>query len=106
MKTITTLGAALLATLTAAPALAQEANVRSVAVSYADLDLGSEAGRATFDSRLRQAVRELCGTASSADLRGQNQVDACREELTARAAQQRDIALAGRQTGIVIAVRR
>ena len=106
MKTITALGAALLATLTAAPGLAQDANVRSVAVSYADLDLRSEAGRATFDNRLRQAVRELCGTASPADLRGQNQVDACREQLSTRAAQQRDIALASRQTGIVIAVRR
>lgn len=107
MKTITTLAAALLATFTAAPALAQDAPAsRSVAVSYADLDLGSEAGRETFDSRLRQAVRDVCGAASSADLRGQNRVDSCREELTARAAQQRDIALAGRQTGIVIAVRR
>jgi len=106
MKTITTLAAAFVATLAAAPALAQDSNVRSVAVSYADLDLASEAGRATFDNRLRQAVRELCGTASSADLRGQNRVDACREELTESAAQQRDVALASRQTGIVIAVRR
>ena len=106
MKTITTLAAALVATFTAAPALAQDASFRSVAVSYADLDLGSEAGRATFDNRLRQAVREVCGSASSADLRGQNRVDACREDLTARAAQQRDIALAGRQTAIVIAARR
>ncbi len=106
MKTITTLAAALLATFTAAPALAQDANVRSVAVSYADLDLGSEAGRATFDNRLRQAVREVCGVASSADLRGQNRVDECREDLTAHAAQQREIAIAGRQAAIVVAARR
>ena len=106
MKTITTLAAAMLATFTAAPALAQDApSPRSVAVSFADLDLGSEAGRSTFDNRLRQAVRQDCGTASSADLRGQNQVDACREELTARAGQQRDVALASRQSGIVIAAR-
>ena len=106
MKTITTLAAALLATFTAAPALAQDVpNVQSIAVSYADLDLGSEAGRTTFDHRLRQAVRALCGTASSADLRGQNRVDACRGELAARAAQQRDVALASRQSGIVIAAR-
>ena len=107
MKTITILAAALAASFTAAPAIAQNApNVRSIAVSYADLDLGSEAGRETFDNRLRQAVRELCGHASSSDLRGQNRIDTCREQLSARAAQQRDIALAGRQTGIVIAVRR
>lgn len=107
MKTITTLAAALLATFTAAPALAQDAPIaRSVAVSYADLDLGSESGRATFDNRLRQAVREVCGSASSADLRGQNRVDQCRDQLTAQAVQQRDIALASRQTGITIAVRR
>lgn len=106
MKTITTLAAALLATFTATPSAAQDAPVRSVAVSYADLDLRSEEGRATFDNRLGQAVRQLCGQASSADLRGQNRVDACREELTARASIQRDIALASRRTGIVIAVRR
>lgn len=107
MKTITTLAAALLATFTAVPAFAQDVpNVQSIAVSYADLDLGSEAGRTTFDHRLRQAVRALCGTASSADLRGQNRVDACREELTTRATQQRDIALAGRQTGVAVAARR
>jgi UrcA family protein len=107
MKTITTLTAAFVATFAAVPALAQDVpNSRSLAVSYADLDLGSEAGRSTFDNRLRQAVRELCGIASAADLRGQNRVDACREELTARAASQRDIALASRQSGIVIAARR
>jgi len=107
MKTITTLAAAFVATLAATPALAQEsAPARSVAVSYADLDLGSDAGRRIFDSRLRQAIREVCGFASSSDLSGQNRVDACREELTVRAAQQRDIALASRQSGIVIAARR
>lgn len=107
MKTITTLAAALVATLAATPALAQDAAPsRSVAVGYADLDLASEAGRRSFDNRLRQAVREVCGSASSADLHGQNRVDDCREELTARAARQRDIVLAGRQTGIAIAVRR
>ena len=48
MNTITTLAAALVATFTAAPALAQDASFRSVAVSYADLDLGSEAGIVEF----------------------------------------------------------
>ena len=106
MKTITTLAAALVATL-AAPALAQDGPApRSVAVSYADLDLASEAGRRSFDNRLRQAVREVCGAASPADLHGQNLVNACRDQLTARATRQRDIALAGRQTGVAVAARR
>jgi UrcA family protein len=42
----------------AAPLAAQEA---STVVSYADLDLTTEAGRATLDSRLHRAVRDVCG---------------------------------------------
>ena len=49
-----------LAVLGASPALADEA-VRSVKVSYADLDLNTQAGAATLYGRLRGAARQLCG---------------------------------------------
>jgi len=109
MKTITTFAALLVASLSAAPGLAQDAPVqsRTVAVSYADLDLRSDAGRDTFDSRIRNAIRQVCGEASSADLRGQNRVDACRSELASRVSLQRDVALAAtQQSGTTIAIRR
>ena len=107
MKTIITFAALFAASLAAVPAAAQHTHSRSVAVSYADLDLRSEAGRDALDNRIRAAIREVCGTASSSDLRGQNQVDACRDELAARASAQRDTALASvRQSGGTIAIRR
>ena len=43
-----------------AAAFAQPATP-SVAVSYADLDLGSNAGAKTLDRRLANAVRTVCG---------------------------------------------
>lgn len=54
----------------AVPAQANEAPRRTV--SYADLDLASEAGRATLDRRVKIAVRSVCPapmTQSLSDLR-------------------------------------
>lgn len=59
---IKTLLLAMLATTTlftlAVPAHAGDAPQRRV--SYADLDLGSAAGRATLDGRIKRAVRDVC----------------------------------------------
>ncbi|MGB3472906.1 MAG: UrcA family protein [Erythrobacter sp.] len=44
----------------ASPALSQN-TPPSVSVSYAGLDLTSEAGRETLDRRLAQATRSVCG---------------------------------------------
>lgn len=44
----------------AAAAENSAANVRTVSVRFADLDLGSTAGRATLEKRLRSAVRRVC----------------------------------------------
>ena len=99
MKILTTLAALLGGALTAASgighvALAQPPALQTVAVHYDDLDLRSAAGRSALDHRIRHAVRTACGEASPADLRGQNSVTACRQELTASLARQRDVALA------------
>ncbi len=87
MKTILTIAAALLASAT--PALSQ-GSTHSVAVHYGDLDLASAEGRATLDSRLRQAVRTACGDPSPADLRGQNRAADCRADLTRGLAERLD----------------
>lgn len=100
MKTLTIFAALTGATFTAASGIghavarAQPPAAQTVAVHYGDLDLGSPAGRAALNHRIRQAVRTACGEASSADLKGQNQVAACRAGLTASLADERDTALA------------
>jgi UrcA family protein len=75
------------AAIKAAPALAEtpaaENNVSLVRT--ADLDLGSNAGRHQLDVRLARAAREVCGTASDADLVGKRLVRECRDETVALA---------------------
>jgi UrcA family protein len=52
------LGAAL--TL-AVPAAAQQRDTRTTGVTYADLDLATEEGRAELDRRIDYAARQVCG---------------------------------------------
>lgn len=92
----------------AAPALAETpAPDAQTYVSYvhtSDLDLGSNAGQRVLGQRLSQAAREVCGTASDFDLEGKNAVRKCRDEAIARAADQREAALAASKRGAVIAI--
>jgi UrcA family protein len=67
----------------AAPALATTSTPASKTVRYSDLDLSSKAGQATLDRRINQAVRVVCGTASSAALQDWLSVQKC--YATARA---------------------
>lgn len=46
------------ALMVTAPAMA---NVKTKEVSHADLDLSSAEGRTRLDTRIRQAVKQLCG---------------------------------------------
>jgi UrcA family protein len=94
MSTSSHLLAALLAAAAAAitfatPVVAAPPAAETRVVSYADLDLAAAAGRARLDQRLRTAVREVCGTASSADLIGRREVATCRVETLAAAYAQR-----------------
>jgi UrcA family protein len=90
----------------AAPALAQgpasETNVSLVRT--ADLNLGSSEGQRRLDQRLANAAREVCGTASSVDVEGKNEIRKCRDETLAKARQQRDTVLAAAAGDAVIAV--
>ncbi len=49
------------AALAASPALAQERDTRTTGVSYQDLDLSTEAGRAELAQRIDDAARHVCG---------------------------------------------
>jgi len=100
MKTILPL-AAVAAALLAAPAFSQgPASAPEVrVVSYADLDLASDAGRRQLDRRIAAAVADACGTASDADLHGKNLVGRCRTDAWSQANAQRAGALAAVRSG-------
>jgi UrcA family protein len=92
------LAAALITTaaIKAAPAVAETptAESRVALVRTADLDLRSQAGRRQLDLRLARAARDVCGTASDADLHGKKQVRQCRADVLAEARGKRDTVLA------------
>lgn len=98
MKTLLTLAlilAASVATLQAAPASAQGVpSQATLAVSYADLDLRTEAGVRALDRRILTAVQQACGPTSDFDLAGRNRIRACRAEALERLSAQRQTAIA------------
>ena len=77
-----------LAFLSVAPAVA-EAPTR--AVSFADLDLSSAAGRDRLDRRIAAAIRKVCGSAYPIELRSVEEVRDCRYETAARVAADRHL---------------
>lgn len=74
--TIIFAGACLLGTT--APAVAAEAP-QTTKVSYADLNLASESGRAALDARIRQAARSVCSSGGR-DVRSMTAETLCRQE--------------------------
>ena len=86
---MTKLFLATLLAFTATPALAEPITVTST-VQTADLDLSSARGQRALESRLVQAVKEVCGTASNLDVAGKNDVRRCRAETLAGLAIERD----------------
>ena len=74
----------------ATPALAQPPVTATSIVQTADLDLSSQAGQRALDHRLTQAVKEVCGTASPADLAGQNNIRQCRVDTLAKLSSDRE----------------
>jgi UrcA family protein len=72
-----TLFAAFAGIIAIAPAAAAPSAPATYVVRYADLDLASEAGRATLDRRINHAVRMVCGTAGSVALQDRLSVEKC-----------------------------
>ena len=81
---------ALLLAFSATPALAEAPAIATSVVQTADLDLSSQSGQRALDRRLNQAVNEVCGTASDADIAGKNDVRRCRVETLASLSDERD----------------
>lgn len=89
----------------AAPALAEPAaGEGEIAISYvqtADLDLRSDSGRRQLDRRIVVAAREVCGTASDADLEGKNAVRHCVDEVVAKARGESEQLIASANRGVI-----
>ena len=81
---------ATLLAFTATPALAEAPVIATSTVQTADLDLSPAKGQRALDLRLGQAVKDVCGAASDADIAGKNDVRRCRVETLARLASERD----------------
>lgn len=81
---------ATLLAFTATPAFAEPVAIATATVQTADLDLSSQAGREALDHRLNQAVKDVCGAASDADISGKNDVRRCRVETLASLSAERD----------------
>lgn len=75
------MAAPLIAAGITAPAFAQ-GEPRSVTVSYDDLNLSSESGRERLTTRVKMAVKQVCGSANRLTLRERAAKQAC--ELHAR----------------------
>jgi UrcA family protein len=94
MKTKLFLAAALVSALPAT-AFAQSANESPrIAVSYRDLDLASEAGRQALETRIRGAVRRVCGRLVSGSVRELADGQRCRRQTSAVANSQVRLAIA------------
>lgn len=78
------LGAILTATTHTTVASAQDRPVQ--AITYADLDLSSDAGRGRLSRRIDVAVRRVCGRAWPIDLGAVAEVRRCRADTSAEIA--------------------
>src|SRR5688500_14027165 len=67
-------------TTAAIPAAASAQGLPVQAVTYADLDLASAAGRQSLDRRVGAAVRRVCGRAWPLDLGAVEEVRRCRAD--------------------------
>jgi UrcA family protein len=85
---------AILLAFASTPAIAEPNQSVSSIVTIADLNLSQADGRRTLDRRLAQAIAEVCGEASPADLAGLNDVRDCRVETRARLQAERDLRIA------------
>lgn len=96
MKSILTL--AVLAAAFGAPAAAETITSPTIVVHYADLDLANPGDVRQLGHRIANAVSDVCGEPSSADLAGQVNAVRCRKETLKAANAQRDaLSAANRQ---------
>jgi UrcA family protein len=84
-KAIPALAALVAAAMLVVPTVSQAAETNSVRVSYADLNLASDAGRHVFEGRIVTAARVVCEFEDSRDLALASATNACRSDAVERA---------------------
>ena len=75
------------------PASAQS-TPEAVSISYADLNLASDAGRTAFDNRIAYAARQVCGDYHHTELKWAAMSRTCQAEVIAAAQPSRDALVA------------
>lgn len=89
------------ASMLVVPTVSQAATSTSVQVSYADLNLASDAGRNVLERRVARAVRIVCPTEDMRDFAIAHDTQACRSTATANAQPAVDAAIAAVRKGSV-----
>ncbi len=80
-------------------AMAAPPEGQSVAVRYGDLDLTTNVGTQTLQTRIHRAARVVCGSADIRDLLGMSDVQHCRQVALSGAAPQVEVAIAQARNG-------
>jgi UrcA family protein len=96
MTKFSMISAALAATLLAGSAYA--APVQK-AVSYADLNLASAAGAKSFEARIRNAAKQVCGVGTARELPAAAAADRCYEAAINDASTKMQQAISSARTG-------
>jgi len=79
--------ATLVATGLSATTNAQAREVRTAFVEYGDLNLLSDAGKATLEGRIKGAIRKVCGSYNTRDVRDMMDHSKCRKQASRSAKQ-------------------
>lgn len=101
LKTLPAFGALIVAALLVVPTVGQAATSNSVRVSYADLNLASDAGLATLEGRVAGAARQVCEIEDSRELVLARATHSCRTGAVASAQPALDAAVAAARKGTV-----
>lgn len=101
LKTIPALGALAMAAVLVTPTVTQAAEGNSVRVSYADLNLASDAGQSALRGRIGEAARDVCGVELSQALPIVIATGHCASDAMTRAEPAYEAAVAAARRGTV-----
>ena len=85
LKTLPALAALLVASTLVTPTVSQAAETDSMRVSYADLNLASDADQTRLQGRIAYAAEVVCGPADHRDVPFNQKVNECRKGTIADA---------------------
>ena len=104
LKPISAAAAVIVASVLVVPTVSQAATVNSVRVSYADLNLASQAGERTLERRIASAARIVCQIEDTRELGLMGEVRVCRSDAVESAQPAFDSALRAARGGTVTVI--